>query len=64
MATRNRIRVTHWFAGTEIRESQDIVDEELNTYLDGLRNLRTYSSALRAAVEDVEIDLGAPKHTW
>ncbi len=65
MASSGHIRVSHWFAETGERQTREVRHEELASYLENLRSLKTYSAALRVAVENVEVDLGVrPTHTW
>ena len=65
MSMDERIRVAHWFTGSEKRQESELHDHELQGYIETLRQLRRYSAALRVAVNDVEVDLGVQAaHTW
>ena len=65
MGRASRTHVAHWFAGTETQTVSELHDHELPTHLETLRQLMRYSSALRVAVNGVEIDLGVrPSHVW
>ncbi|HWO94272.1 MAG TPA: hypothetical protein VNL92_05865 [Dehalococcoidia bacterium] len=65
MNARSHVRVSHWFADSEERNERDVPAAELEAYLRSLRIMKSFSAALRVAVEDSEIDLGVqPKHVW